>query len=213
MKMKKVNSVIALLLAIVLALPLSGCKGGTEPNKDGDEGKTETFGTVWSAPPTVKILQKDVDYEAKQEAKLVYHTVRNEYESNQLVITAEKDIDSYYLEKADLTGAAGTLSKEDIEVYSEKYVTINETRYFDNTDTAVPDALLPIDTAKEYGELKIEKGNNAVFWIRLHIPAEQATGEYSGKFTLTVDEEKIEIPASKLPVFKAGKALKEVVSK
>lgn len=196
MKVKKVNSVIAILLAIVLALPLSACKAGTEPDKDDGQGKTETFGKVWSAPSTVKILQKDTEYENKQEAKLVYHTVRNEYESNQLVITAEKDIESVYLEKADLTGAAGTLSKDNIEVYSEKYVPINESRYFDNTETAVPDALIPIDAAREYGELKVEKGNNAVFWITLHIPAGQAPGEYSGKFTLTVDEEKIEIPVA-----------------
>ncbi len=190
MKKKLSTLVVFILLVGITATCLFACK------KDDSTSSTGSFGTVWSAPSTVKILQDDIEYEDKGDCELVYNTVKNEYESVQLIITAEKDIDSFYLEASDLTGDAGTLSVDNITVYYQKQVPVTETYYFDNQTTYIPDALIPIDAAAEYGETTATADTNAGMWITIYIPSDQEAGTYEGTFLLTVDGEEVEVPVS-----------------
>ncbi len=190
MKKKLTTLVVLFLAAGLLATGLFAC-GKTE------EATTDTgFGTVWSAPSTVKILQDDIEYEEKGECELVYNTVKNEYESAQLIITATKDIESFYLAASDLTGDAGTLSVDNITVYYQKQIPVTETFYFENETTYVPDALIPMDNALEYGETETAADTNAGLWITIYIPEDQEAGVYTGTFLLTVDGEEVEVPVS-----------------
>ncbi len=156
----------------------------------------EEFGMIWSAPSTVKILQSDIDYEDKGEAALSYNMVKNEYESMQLIVTATEEVSSYYLEISDLTCGDQVLPAENITVYNQRYIPVTETYYFNNETTYVPDALIPLDTAKEYGELTIAAGNNGGLWITVYASADQAPGTYTGTFLLTVNGIKTEIPVT-----------------
>lgn len=183
--------IISIGLAVLMIV---SCAAGC--GKKDTETKSAAFGEVWSAPSTVKILRDDVDYADKREAELTYNTVKNEYESQQLIITAKKDIKKYNLITTDLSGAAGIISKDNVEVYNEKYVPISEKQYFGGVETYAPDPLLPIDTAIEYGEATVKKGKNAALWVRVHIPKDTAAGEYTGTFTLEVDGSEMEIPVS-----------------
>ena len=106
-------------LCLAMALPATGCK--KETGKKSEVAAIGDYGTVWSAPSTVKIDQTDVGYENKGEAKLTYNAVRNEYENYQLLISATKEVKEYYLESSDLKSGFDVLSKENITVYNQKY--------------------------------------------------------------------------------------------
>ena len=186
--MKYLKKVIAVLFCFVFVLQNAACATDKQPT--GSEDPTDVI-TVWSAPSTVKVAQEDVKYEDKGKAELTYNVVRNEYESQQLLITAMKKVKSYDLEISDLKCGTDVLSADNISVYNEKYVYTNDSGYEPGT---LPDALIPIEAAREYGELTIEKENNAALWITIYIPKELPSGLYEGTFQLTVDKEVVDIP-------------------
>ena len=178
----------ALLLCLAMILPIVACDSDVTvaPGK----GNIADYGTVWSAPSTVKVAQKDAEYAPKGNAELIFNTVKNEYESHQLFITAKTDVGSYYLESVDLRSGDNILSKDNITVYMERYVTVA-----DVYGTYIhPDALIPIDAALEAGELTIKGGDNAAFWITVHVPAETPAGVYEGTFKLSVENAAMDIP-------------------
>lgn len=184
-----------LVMCLVILLQLAGCgengSTGVTTGKPAGSGNVADYGTVWSAPSTVKIDRNDVDYENKGEAKLTFNTVKNEYESHQLLISATQDVNAYYLEKSDLKCGDNILSKENITVYNEKYVQVAEAAY---GSFCHPDALIPIDAAMTYGELKIAAGQNGALWVTVYVPADTPAGVYEGTFKLTVENGSMDIP-------------------
>ena len=179
-----------LLLCLAMILPMVACDSDVTvaPGK----GNIADYGTVWSAPSTVKIDQKDVDYTPKGNAELIFNTVKNEYESHQLLITATTDVGSYYLESVDLKSGDNVLSKDNITVYMERYVKVSD--YLGYGTYIHPDALIPIDAAMAAGELTIQNGDNAAFWVTVHVPAETPAGVYEGTFKLSVENASMDIP-------------------
>ncbi len=191
MKNKTVNRLLSLLMIASMTVACAtGCGDKETATKSAD------FGEVWSAPSTVKILQNDVDYADKGAAELHYNAVRNEQESQQLMITATKDVKDYDLKVSDLKSENATFSKDNFTVYQEKFIPVTEKQYFNNETTYVPDALLPMDAARKAGELTIQKGHNAGMWVRVDIPTDAEAGVYTGEFTLEVDGTKMDIPVS-----------------
>ncbi len=192
---KLLKRTAALTLGLMMLLQLAGCGenggNGVTSGQPAGSGNVADYGTVWSAPSTVKIDQNDTAYANKGEAKLTFNTVKNEYESHQLLISATKDVNAYYLESSDLKCGDNVLSKENITVYNEKYVKVAEAAYGSYSH---PDALIPIDTAMIYGELKIAANQNAALWVTVYVPAETPAGVYEGTFKLTVENGSMDIP-------------------
>ncbi len=186
-----VKRAAVLAMCLVMLLQLAACGENGSSGKPAGSGNIADYGTVWSAPSTVKIDRNDVTYENKGEAKLTFNAVKNEYESHQLLITATQDVNAYYLEKSDLKCGDNVLSKENITVYNEKYVQVSEAAY---GSFYHPDALIPIDAAMTYGELKIAKDQNAALWVTVYVPAETPAGVYEGSFKLTVENGTMDIP-------------------
>ncbi len=186
---KFLKRAMALSLCAAMILSMSGCN--KQSDKTNQSATSAKYGTVWSAPSTVKIDQNDIAYENKGEAELVFNAVKNEYESHQLLITATKDIKEYYLESSDLVCGSNTLSKDNITVYMEKFTKMAEAAY---GSYSLPDALIPVDTAKEYKELTIAKDQNGAFWVTVYIPEDTEAGVYEGTFKLTVDGSEMDIP-------------------
>lgn len=180
-----------LVMCLVMLLQLVACGETGSSDKPAGSGNVADYGTVWSAPSTVKIDQNDTAYANKGEAELTFNTVKNEYESCQLLISAIQDVNAYYLEKSDLQCGDNVLSKENITVYNEKYVQVAEAAYGSYTH---PDALIPIDAAMTYGELKIAADQNAALWVTVYVPAETPAGVYEGTFKLTVENGTMDIP-------------------
>lgn len=187
---KKLRKVAIMFICFGLLLQSAGC--GNNSDKDNQIANTEISGvTVWSAPSTVKVLREDVEYEDKHAAELNYNAVRNEYESQQLILTSSKDVGSYYLATSDLKNGEYNLSKDNITVYNEKYVHCTREYY---ESGYYPDALVPIDAAKNHGELTIAKNSNAGLWITVYVPKETPAGVYEGSFELSIDDKTTEIP-------------------
>ena len=182
------KKILSIVLCAILLSQTAGCAKGKETS---NSGKLSDKITVWSAPSTVKVEQDDIDYKNKGAAELIYSAVRNEYESRQLLITALEDVKSYDLQIADLKSDAGVLKKENITVYREHYIYTNDFSYEPGT---LPDALIPIDAAREKGELTIEKNNNGALWITIYVPKDVPAGVYQGTFELTVNEKSMDIP-------------------
>ena len=154
---KVIKRAAALLLCMLMLFQFAGCDesgSGVTTDKPAGSGNVADYVTVWSAPSTVKIDRDDTAYANKGEAKLIYNTVKNEYESYQLLFTAKQDVNAYYLESSDLKCGDQVLSKENITIYNEKYVKLAESAYGSYTH---PDALIPIDAAMTAGELKVDR--------------------------------------------------------
>ena len=114
-----------------------------------------------------------------------------------IIITAITDIGSYDVVLSDLYAGEHKYAKENVLVYNQKYIELNE---ITNGQSAVlptgdwPDALLPFETAKAAGENNVEAGRNQGIYFEFHIPAETAAGVYSGTFAVEYDGKTQEIP-------------------
>lgn len=189
---KGIKRFLAGALFFSMLLSLVAC--GT--SKEKTDTTKKSFGEVWSAPTTEKILLEQTDFANKGAAKLTYQVVRNEYESYQLFITAEKDVDSFELKTTDLKCGNAALSADNVDVYLQKYVYFNDTSGEGN----IPDPLIPMEAAAEYNENKIKAGQNGGLWITVYVPKETEAGTYEGIFELAVKsdgkESVIDIPVS-----------------
>lgn len=179
--------------AMALAFLVSACGCGGK----GDVTPTGEI-NVWTASGTEKLL-RDVDYSSRYETnELKLSAFRNEYESAQIMISSTLGTEEYAVEVSALKTASGEeLPAEAFSTYHEKYISVTDIKDT-NSPTSVgmyPDALLPMATAKKYGETKLT-GKNQGVWITLKTPKEQAAGTYTGKFKVTVDGKSYDVPVS-----------------
>ena len=193
----------AMLCMFMLATPfaLTGC------DKDGG-GKDAAI--VWSALATEKFM-RDQKPEEYTEAKLDFAGMKGETQSAQLMVTAKEDIKGFNLTAAKLSGENGAeISADNIKIYAERYVEIYNPyvnwhhggEYY--ADAGVyPDALVPIDKFRKTREDRIAKDNNQGIWVDIDIPADAASGTYSGEFTLTLNESETKSIPVTLKVYNA----------
>ena len=194
--MKKLNASIALLCGLATLFSATACEKDTETNNSGGVGEVE----LWTKEAYVKIFQ-DREYEKSYRDSLEVNisACKNEYEATQILLTAVgNDVEEYDLELTDLESADGkTFSKDNIAVYNQKYMEVNSLSH--NKESLglgwYPDALLPFETAVEYGENRVEEGNNQGIYIEAYVPKDAEAGVYTGNFTLTVDGKAYDVPA------------------
>ena len=191
----RVKAVICCLLCAGL-LFTAACKN--DAAKTIDEGASSV--EVWSKSATINVMQ-DVAYDEdfKKPAAYTVSAARGEYEGAQIIITAPSDkaVSSYFIEAADLVCGESRIDKSYIDIYNEKYIEVISSPAEVSTGLGwYADALLPFETAVEYGENKIEAGKNQGIYIEIFIPRNVPAGEYTGNFTLTIDGETQNIPAS-----------------
>lgn len=193
---KSGKKIIAMLMGMVLFFSAVQGDGVLEIQAAGTGTINTLYGSVWTAPNTVKIAQDATDYSDKQEAKLSYQAVRNEYENAQLLVSATKNVSSFELRTAGLTNGTSELSADNFSVYVQKYASIS-----DSYGTCrMPDALLPMETACAYGENTIAAKKNGALWITVYVPQETPEGVYNGTFQLVLNgffgEKVVDIPVS-----------------
>ncbi len=124
--------------------------------------------------------------------------VQNEYESKQIIITPETDVQSYDVTVGDFKSGANTLAASNFEVRHQYYHLV-ETIYDSLSEMQpgmYPDALLPMATAKAYGLNTIKAGENQGVYITVKIPKGQPAGVYEGEISVTLDGAVKKIPAS-----------------
>ena len=198
MKTKLTTRLLCLMLfAVMLFGCLAGCKD--DPNDSENDNTEEALvefvcATMCTAPSTTKVLQKQ-DYNSGTQT-LSFKSFRNEYENAQVIMTAKTDVLSYDVELRDLKSGENILSKDQFSVYNEKYIIVSKQLEFLSGYGvgSYPDALLPLDSAIEYGENQFRKGLNQGLWFTVFVPEDQAAGVYTGNFALTINGETREFP-------------------
>lgn len=181
------------LIPIVLAAMLftmTGCDNGSSSSNENSVGNV----SVCTAYSTEKIL-RDQPYENGGDT-LRIKTFKNEYESAQIIMTPDYDVQEYNISLSDLTCGENILKKESFEVFNQKYLFVDmDYEVLNEVGTgAYPEALLPMDTAIKYDENVIKSGQNQGIWICLKTPKTQAAGVYTGNFTVTIDGVKKNVP-------------------
>lgn len=196
---KKWKKAVALLMSASMLFSVVACGTSKEKQISNEETSQATeikHGQVWSAPSYVKVELNDVEYAKKMAAELTYTAVRNEYESCQLLITTSNEVTNFKLKTTDLKKGTDVLSKENISVYVEKYISYNDY----NGSGDMPDALIPQEAAIIHGENTIEKSHNGGLWVTVYVPEDVNAGVYEGTFQLLVEgkkgEETLDIPVS-----------------
>lgn len=150
---------------------------------------------VWTATGTEKLM-RDMDYSARYgQDTLTIKAFRNEHESAQIMISSQGNYD-YEVMASDLKNANGeTLSADAFTLYHQKYINVTKIRD-NNSPTSMgyyPDALIPMENAKAYGETKLT-GKNQGVWVTLKAPKDQPAGDYQGSFTVKVNGETHQVP-------------------
>lgn len=198
--MKTMHRFFCIIAAFIMAISFVGCNGSTSKAENGDTDINETDIEVWSAPITEKIMQDQYDIysSVKSTSGLKVSAVRNEYESAQLIITAQKDISSFDFSVNDLQREDGEVfESENISVYLQKYIPVVQVTHGNNAPSGnYPDALLPFEVAKEYRENIVAEGMNQGLWITFYVPEGTEAGEYNGQFALTIGDLNISVPVS-----------------
>ena len=187
--MKKHLQKICVFLCTLVLLPLSACNGAKV-----DAGNT----VVWSAYNTEKILY-DLDYSSRYtEKNLSIYAFRNEYESAQIVISADTNA-NYTVSVGELKTDDGiVLEKSAISLYHEKLTLLEKItdKGATNPPGYYPDALLPYENAVEYGENTVEKGKNRAIWFEVHASKTQSAGVYKGYVEVKVANKTYSVPTS-----------------
>lgn len=188
------------------ALLLPGAVACTDSsgNSGGEGGGIDSL-EFWSAPATEKILQDQPDlYEDIKRAAAVNVTAaRGEYESGQILMTAEEDtvVD---VEFSGLRSASGEeFSKENITVYFEKYIYVGNNYEGTSAPTGwYPDALVPFENVKARGENKVAAGQNQGLYVTFNVPLDCEPGTYTGEIVIsaTGGEERVSVALNVLDV-------------
>lgn len=186
------------MLATVMALSafcMAGCG-----ESGGSSAKIEKDIEVWSTYNTAKVIRqttKNAKY-AQLPAKLSVQMMKGEYEGAQLIITSNVGAE-YTLAKGELKNANGTvIPAENIHIYHQKYVEISRNYNGNpayNAGDAIPDMLLPMDIAVQYGENFVKADSNQGITVEFDSEGLEA-GVYTGDFLLEIDGEKQNIPVS-----------------
>lgn len=186
------------ILSVILAFTALGCAG-----KNGGKAHTAVGDknlTLWYEASTVKLKQNDGGEAVKAAGDknvLKICMARNESEGVQLMLYAGKDIASYDVSVSDLTGKDGTIPAEDIDIWQVKYQEVSGNEKPGNlafNSGRIPDPLLPMETAVEYKEATIKKGDNQSIYLDVATKEDTPAGLYEGKVMVTTAEKEYQIP-------------------
>lgn len=183
-----------LLMCLPLALTGCGSAGYVDASAAGEAVD------IWSTYATEKILQNRTDlYDSvRLPAEVTVEACRGEYESTQIILTAQENVSAYNAEVvADLTGPDGaTFPKDNIDLRHQKYieVTVAHSDYNSPPTGWYPDALVPLETIVEYGENTIAAGQNQGLYITFNVPTTQTPGTYTGSLRVTYDGAETTLP-------------------
>lgn len=152
--------------------------------------------SVVSSAYKVRREQTKIEYKKKRADFLC---AKNGHESLQLIISAAKKVAHFTVKISDFVGKNGVLDASLFELFIEHYAEVDRptrnNRYIHPLGF-YPDALIPYETALEYGENCVEKGDNQGIWICFSAPKEAKSGRYEGKIEVDLDGEFFGISAS-----------------
>lgn len=154
---------------------------------------------VWAVGNTVKIgrahLIEGSNYIWSSKKKLIkIKSARNEYESFQIVITANSgDLHGLDIGVSDLFGP-DTISRKNIMFYREAYYDATMPPGYAGSGLSIsgiyPDALIPFidpyDSTHNVGApFDVKSGENQPIWVNVYVPPGILPGKYTGNIVIT----------------------------
>ena len=185
-----------ILLCLILTMVIFVSAGCTKSTN------SDSRLTLWYEASAAKILQNDEGEAAKTAAEkqtLKINMAKNESEGVQLMMYANEDIADYDISVSNLTSGKNIIEASSIDVYMVKYVFKELGVYTEgNPDfpagSYIPDGLLPFDTAAEYKETTIKKGNNQSIYFDVTTEADTPAGVYTGTVCVQIGKSEYEMP-------------------
>ena len=195
---KSLKKLIGVLLVVAMFPGVVGCGKETET----EVKITESNLTIWGVHASEKVLQgKELDYysDIREEADISLVMAKGEYESDQIIITPNRDIPYYNVEVSDLVNETGEakISKDKISIYHERYIPVSVNSEKTGAPLGMyPDALVPMSAIVKYEENKIKANENQGVYITFETTTDQAVGTYTGTVTLDFKSFKKSVPVS-----------------
>ena len=192
------KKLLTLLLTFALCFSATACTAGDLSNL----GNTDSVGSnatlkdveIWGVSGTEKVLRNvhNIYNDVKDDAHIELDVAKGEYEAEQIIITTKNKEVKYSVDTTDLYSSSGaTFPKNNIEVFIEKYSTINKN--YDQTTMPAgaecPDCLVPFSGIVAQKENVINKESNQGIYVRFNVPENQEPGLYTGKITLKIGKE------------------------
>lgn len=126
----------------------------------------------------------------QQAASMSIQAARSEREAAQFVLCPAQDLHGLQLFAEPLTGTDGAfLPAESVEILRVGYVPVTRPTDFLGTAAPWPDPLPPVN-----GPLDLAANTNQPFWVRVHIPADAAAGQYRGQIRLRAEGWEANVP-------------------
>ncbi len=183
---KRINlTVLTIAMALSFSSVLTSCSL-TGSNSD----------NIW-VTDGLTLVEQDEVFTGEKKQTMDISLAKAEYEGAQLQLYAEDKIIAYDVTVSDLYSENAVIPKEDISLSVEKYIELTAQASKKNpygVGAKVPDALIPLETIKEYGENFVEKGLNQGIYVEVKTRENTAAGEYTGTITVTVNGVKHYIP-------------------
>lgn len=175
------------LLTSSFLLLLSSCASS------GLDGSVFSPLTLWSASSVDRIARNDDSVDTRQK-KMKITMAKNEREGGQLMLRSASDINAYNVTVSDLVSSDHryVIPKEDVSIFNAKYhSSLGINQKYNNpslpSGSVIPDALLPFDTAVEYGENTLPKDSNQSVYIEVSTGKNVMAGTYSGQIKVVAD--------------------------
>lgn len=190
-----------LLCMMITTVMISSCLVGCVSNQPKQELSSNNV-EVWSCDASIKVLQNFIDEKTgktlpisegyyddiKQEPNITITMLRGEYESGQVIISPDVDVEYYNATISDLKlvgGDAVISAKDNIDVYHERYMPMEASHSNTNVPGGYyPDALVPMHAIVEYEHNKIKANENQGVYVTVESKIDQQVGEYVGELTL-----------------------------
>ena len=191
----KIRRILSCILVSAMAVSLlAGCKDNKEDTASVNSNDSVK---LWYAYNTENFM-KDVEYPelmAQRDYTVRMHTLKNDVETAQLMITPAVDVASFDFQVSDLKNENGdVLSADNFKLYAAWYVEVLESYIQDIYSGYYPDALIPLENYKMRNENYIHAGQNQALWFEASIPETQAPGIYTGTGELDLDGAKYQVP-------------------
>lgn len=190
--MKK-NSVAKLLVLIPSCIVLASCGKKEVPAADLFYSySSENLMSDWNYLEKAEL--NDPEPYLKRDKTLRFHLMKGENEGAQLMIHANKYINSFYFEAPDVSNGSKTISKDNFSISVAWYQGVYGSVEYDSFGGMYPDALIPQNEYKIRRKDQIEKGNNQALYVNFLSTEDMDAGFYKGTGKLYLNGKATEIP-------------------
>ncbi len=149
---------------------------------------------IWQTDSLYKVLQKKA-YEGTIPDKLVVKLYRNEREGARIYCTPDRPVENLDVEISEIQTANGESVNLSVSVGFVLYVPLTKSSAGTKLETGeYPDAILPLDIAKEYKKNRVAANENQELWINVQTKTETVAGNYTATVTVIADGKRYALP-------------------